>query len=52
MLQTDIKKLLALIPDIEPFVCVSRKCTDYDDSDGMIEYTHIYRTRQYQSVVT
>lgn len=40
------------IPDIEPFVCVSRKCTDYDDSEGMIEYTHIYRTRQYQPMVT
>jgi hypothetical protein len=40
------------IPDIEPFTCVSRRCTDYDDSDGMIEYTHIYRTRLYQPIVT
>ena len=38
------------IPDIEPFTCVSRRCTDYDDSDGMIEYTHIYRTRLYNLV--
>lgn len=38
-------------PDIEPFACLSRRCTDYDDSDGMIEYTHTYRTRLYQPVV-
>ncbi len=40
------------IPDIKPFTCVSRRCTDYDDSEGMIEYTHIYRTQLYQPVVT
>ena len=38
-------------PDIEPFTCKSRSCTDYDDSDGMIEYTHIYRTRLYNPIV-
>lgn len=38
--------------DIEPFVCVSRSCTGYDDSEGMIEYTHTYKTRLYQPVIT
>lgn len=35
---------------IEPFTCVSRRISDYDDSEGMIEYTHIYRTRLYNPV--
>ena len=43
-------KVLGLA-DIEPFTCVSRQCTGYDDSDGVIEYTHIYRTRLYNQVV-
>jgi len=40
------------IPSLEPFTCVSRQCSGYDDADGVIEYTHIYRTRLYQPVVT
>lgn len=38
------------LTDIEPFVCLSRKCTDYHDSEGWIEYTHTYRTRLYNPV--
>lgn len=40
------------LANIDPFACVSRQNTDYDDSDGMIEYTHIYRAKQYQPIVT
>jgi len=40
------------LASITPFVCLSRRCTDYDDEDGMIEYTHTYRTKVYQAVVT
>ena len=36
--------------DIEPLVCQSRLCTDYDDTEGMIEYTHTYSTRVYNAV--
>ena len=42
-------KYLGLV-DIEPFTCASRLCTGYDDSDGVIEYTHIYNTRLYHPV--
>ena len=40
------------LANIEPFVCASRQCSGYDDSEGVIEYTHTYTTRLYQSVVT
>lgn len=36
--------------DMEPLACLSRKLTDYRDDEGMIEYTHTYRTRLYQPV--
>lgn len=36
--------------EMEPLACESRTCSDYDDAEGMIEYTHIYRTRLYQPV--
>jgi hypothetical protein len=39
------------LADIAPFACVSRACTGYDDSEGVIEYTHSYQTRLYQPVV-
>jgi len=35
---------------IEPFDCLSRRLTDYAPEEGMIEYTHMYRTRMYQPV--
>lgn len=37
--------------DMEPLVCESRICSDWDSNEGMIEYTHTYRTRLYQPVV-
>lgn len=36
--------------ELEPFACESRICSDYNDAEGMIEYTHTYRTRLYQPV--
>lgn len=36
---------------IEPFTCASRQCSGYDDSEGVIEYTHTYTTRLYLPVV-
>jgi hypothetical protein len=42
-------KLLGL-DAVEPFTCISRQCTGYDDSEGVIEYTHTYRTRLYSPV--
>ena len=42
-------KILGLT-NIEPFTCASRQCTAYDDSEGVIEYTHTYRTRLYNPV--
>lgn len=36
--------------ELEPLACESRTCSDYNDSEGMIEYTHTYRTRLYQPV--
>lgn len=38
--------------NIEPWRCVSRRCTDYIDDEGIIEYTHVYRTRLYSPVPT
>lgn len=37
--------------ELEPLACRSRICSDYDESTGMIEYTHTYHTRLYQPVV-
>lgn len=36
--------------EMEPLACLSRKLSDYSDNEGMIEYTHTYRTRLYQPV--
>lgn len=36
--------------ELGPLACESRTCSDYNDSEGMIEYTHTYRTRLYQPV--
>jgi hypothetical protein len=52
LVRTAIRGKTLGISGIEPFTCKYRRCTDYDDSDGMIEYTHLYRTRQYQPIVT
>jgi hypothetical protein len=37
------------LPDIEQFTCASRHCSSYDDSEGVLEYTHTYTTRLYQN---
>lgn len=36
------------LDEIEPFRCPSRRLTDYDDSDGMIEYTLTFETTWYR----
>lgn len=36
------------LDEIEPFRCKSRRLTDYDDSDGMIEYTLTFETTWYR----
>jgi hypothetical protein len=50
LVRAEIRGKTLGIPDIDTFTCVSRRCTDYDDADGMIEYTHIYRTRFYNQI--
>lgn len=35
------------LANIQPFSCESRICSGYDDSDGVIEYTHVYTTILY-----
>ncbi len=40
------------IPGIEPFRCIGRELSDYDEEESTIEYTCKFTTRQYQPVVT
>jgi len=36
---------------IEPFRCIARELSDYDEDESSIEYTCKFTTRQYQEIV-